>query len=262
MKTSPPPIVGITVGDVNGIGVEVIVKALEDSAITQWLTPVIYGAADAISFYSQRLGYPHFAFTTISEVKQCREGQIHVLNCWQGPTEIRPGEAHATSGQYAWKALARATADWTAGKIAALVTAPINKLTIQSEAFKFPGHTEYLTEKAGAKESLMFMVCEALRVGIVSGHIPLKEVPEAVTEEKIIQKVKRMAHALKQDFGIIRPKIAVLGLNPHGGEDGMLGQEEINTIRPAIAALCASGRSGDGSLPCRRLFCFGCLWRL
>lgn len=248
------PLIGITMGDINGIGPEVIIRALENTKITQHLTPIIYGSAKVLSFYRKELKLDQFNFSPINGLSKPYHRKVNVVNCWEELVEINPGQDNTTGGKYALKSLEVATKDLIAGKISALVTAPINKLNIQSDEFKFAGHTEYLTEKAGSKESLMFMVSETLRVGVLTGHIPLKEVPSAITKEAIVNKLKMMANSLKKDFGINKPKIAVLGLNPHAGEDGLLGSEEKEVIRPAIEEFKAKGQIAMGPYPADGFF--------
>ncbi|SMD38275.1 4-hydroxythreonine-4-phosphate dehydrogenase [Reichenbachiella faecimaris] len=248
------PLIGITMGDINGIGPEVIIKALENSKITQHLTPIIYGSAKVLSFYRKQLDRNNFNFSPISDLSKPYHRKVNVLNCWEEMVDITPGQDNAIGGKYAFKSLETATNDLIEGKIAALVTAPINKLNIQNDNFKFAGHTEYLAEKAGSKESLMFMVSDAMRVGVLTGHIPLKDVAAAVTKENIAKKLKMMTKSLKQDFGIAKPKIAVLGLNPHAGEDGLLGKEEIEIIRPAIEEFKSKGQLVMGPYPADGFF--------
>lgn len=248
------PLIGITMGDINGIGPEVIIKALENSKITQHLTPVIYGSAKVLSFYRKQLNRDNFNFSPINDLSKPYHRKVNVVNCWQEIVDITPGLDNTTGGKYALKSLEAATKDLKEGKINALVTAPINKLNIQSDEFKFAGHTEYLAEKAGTKESLMFMVSNTMRIGVLTGHIPLKDVAAAINKESIIGKIKMMTRSLKQDFGINKPKIAVLGLNPHAGEDGLLGNEESEIIRPAIEECKSKGQIVMGPFPADGFF--------
>lgn len=248
------PLIGITIGDINGIGPEVIIKALENNKITQHLTPIIYGSAKVLSFYRKQLDRNNFNFSPINDLSKPYHRKVNVLNCWDDVVEINPGQDNTTGGKYAFKSLEAATKDLKEGKIAALVTAPINKLNIQNDNFKFAGHTEYLAEKAGSKESLMFMISDTMRVGVLTGHIPLKNVAAAITKESIMKKLKMMSKSLKQDFGIVKPKIAVLGLNPHAGEDGLLGKEEIDVIRPAIEEFKSKGQIVMGPFPADGFF--------
>jgi len=248
------PLVGITMGDINGIGPEVIIKALENSKITQHLTPIIYGSAKVLSFYRKQLNRDNFNFSPINDLSRPYHRKVNVVNCWEDAVDVIPGQDNATGGKYALKALEAATNDLIDGKIDALVTAPINKLNIQNDNFKFAGHTEYLAEKAGSQESLMFMISDSMRVGVLTGHIPLKDVAAAVTKENIAKKLKMMTRSLKKDFGINKPKIAVLGLNPHAGEDGLLGNEENEIIRPAIEEFRSKGQIVMGPYPADGFF--------
>lgn len=248
------PLIGITMGDINGIGPEVIIKALERGKITHHLTPIIYGSSKVLSYYRKQLNRDNFNFSPINDLSKPYHRKVNVLNCWEEQVEVTPGQDNKTGGKYALKALEAATKDLIDGKIQALVTGPINKLNIQSDDFKFAGHTEYLAEKAGAKNSLMFMVSDQLRVGVLSGHIPLKDVPAAVTKEAIQNKLKMMNQSLKTDFGIGKPKIAVLGLNPHAGEDGLLGKEEQEVIIPALEELKTKGQLVMGPFPADGFF--------
>lgn len=227
-------VIGITIGDINGIGPEVIIKSLEDSRIVKQFTPVIYGSAKVISFYLKALDKEDFKFHQINTTQKIEHNKVNVLNVWDEVVEIEPGEANNTGGKYARIALERATADLKGGKIDAITTAPLSKELVQGETFKFPGHTEYLTEQAGAKDSLMFLVHQDLRVGVATGHIPLKDVSATLSQEKITSKLKIMIQSLQGDFGIKKPRIAVLGVNPHAGENGLLGEEEEKIITPVI----------------------------
>ncbi|WP_421762558.1 4-hydroxythreonine-4-phosphate dehydrogenase PdxA [Ekhidna sp.] len=228
------PIIGITIGDVNGIGPEVIIKSLEDSRILKQFTPVIYASGKVISYYRKNLNKENFNYQQIGSIEKIVHRKVNVLNVWEEAIEINPGQANETGGKYAVLSLQKAVADLKEGKIDAITTAPLSKDLVQSDDFNFPGHTEYLTQEAGEKESLMFLVHEALRVGVVTGHIPLSEVSQKVTKEKIVIKLKKMIKSLQKDFGIKKPRIAVLGMNPHAGENGLLGEEEEKVVTPAI----------------------------
>jgi 4-hydroxythreonine-4-phosphate dehydrogenase len=226
--------VGISVGDINGIGLEVVLKTLSNSAILDYCTPIVYGNTKVASFYRKALALHDFSFNVIAEPALANPKRANMINCWEEDVKIEPGVINETGGKYALLSLERAVSDLTAGTIQALVTAPINKHNIQSENFKFPGHTEYIQHKAGAADSLMFLVGEDLRVGVVTGHIPVAEVTKSITREAIVSKLQLMHASLKNDFWIQKPKIAVLGLNPHAGDNGLIGKEELETIMPAI----------------------------
>lgn len=227
-------VIGITIGDINGIGPEVIIKALEDSRIIKQFTPIIYGSSKVISFYKKALDKENFIFQQIQSADKAHHKKVNVLNVWEDVVEIKPGQANETGGKCARQALEKATEDLKSGIIHGITTAPLSKELVQSDNFKFPGHTEFLTQQAEAKDSLMFLVHEDLRVGVVTGHIPLKEVSTVITQEKITSKLKIMIKSLKQDFGIKKPRVAVLGMNPHAGEKGLLGEEEQKVIEPVI----------------------------
>lgn len=227
-------VIGITIGDINGIGPEVIIKSLTDSRIVRQFTPVIYGSGKVISFYLRKLEIEGFNFHQTKSIQQIQYNKVNVLNVWDETAEVLPGEENSSGGKYARLALEKATQDLKQGKIHAMTTAPLSKELVQDDTFRFPGHTEYLTEQAGAKDSLMFLVHQDLRVGVVTGHIPLKDVSAAVSKERVSTKLKIMLQSLKEDFGIKKPKVAVLGINPHAGENGLLGEEEEKVIVPAI----------------------------
>ena len=246
--------VGISVGDINGIGMEVIMKTLKDNRVLESITAIVYGSGRLASYYKKALGYEQFNFIKIKTVDQVKYNKANLLSVWEDEVNITMGESTEEGGAYALKSLEAATADLAAGKIDVLVTAPINKYNIQSEGFNFPGHTEYLTNYANAEESLMLMVDDKLRVGVATNHIHLKEVSEFLTEELIINKVKLMAASLEKDFGVNTPRIAVLGLNPHAGDNGLLGEEEENVIIPALEKLNTEGIMAYGPYPADGLF--------
>lgn len=226
--------IGISIGDVNGIGLEVIIKTLVDNQIYDYFTPIIYGHTKVASFHRRAINAGDLNFHVINHPSQAQYRKANMINCWEEDVKIDLGVVNEIGGKYALLSLERATIDLVNGDIDALVTAPINKDNIQSEEFNFPGHTEYLQEKAGAAESLMFLVSDTLRVGVVTGHIPLNKVAETITVEKILAKLKLMDASLRDDFWIRKPRIAVLGLNPHAGDNGLIGTEEQDTIIPAI----------------------------
>ena len=227
------PKIGISIGDVNGIGVEVVIKALQDLRITNLFTPIIYASGKIISFYRNLLGL-EFHFHRAAKIEQTNSKKVNVINVWNEEIILRPGEENLDGGKYAILSLNAAVEDLKSGKIDALATAPINKDLMKNEGFEFPGHTEYITKEAGSEESLMLLVHEGLRVGVVTGHIPVNEVTTNLTKEKIDQKLTILIDSLKKDFGMTKPKIAVLGLNPHAGENGRLGTEDKEIILPVI----------------------------
>jgi len=228
------PVVGISIGDINGIGAEVTIKALLDNRLIKLVTPVIYAHGKALTFYRKHLGIEDFNFMQIKRIEEVHHKKINVINVLEESPEVIPGMETHEAGKLALAALDHAIKDLKDNKIEALVTAPLNKNNINSPEKKFVGHTEYLSEAFGSKDSLMFLVADGIRVGLVTGHVPLKDVAKNVTTEKIKSKLNIMLKSLKDDFGISKPKIAVLGLNPHAGEEGLLGDEEENIIKPLI----------------------------
>jgi 4-hydroxythreonine-4-phosphate dehydrogenase len=226
--------IGISVGDVNGIGLEVIIKTLADSRIFDYCVPIVYGHTKIASFHRRSVNVHDLNFNVIATAAEAHHKKANMINCWEEDVRIDLGVSNETGGKYALKSLERATHDLLSGDIDALVTAPINKDNIQSAEFNFPGHTEYLQQRDGAPESLMFLVSDNLRVGVVTGHIPVAKVAESITVEKIFGKLKLMDASLRNDFWIRKPKIAVLGLNPHAGDNGLIGTEEQTVIIPAI----------------------------
>ncbi|OOQ61245.1 4-hydroxythreonine-4-phosphate dehydrogenase PdxA [Mucilaginibacter pedocola] len=231
---SDKPKIGISIGDVNGIGLEIIIKTLADSKIYDYCTPIVYGHTKVASFHRRATHVNELNFNVITDASQPVQKRANMINCWDEDVRIELGNTTADGGKYAYLSLQRATDDLLSGMIDGLVTAPINKDNIQNEEFNFPGHTEYLQARDNAGESLMFLVSDTLRVGVVTGHIPVSKIAQSITTEKIIGKLKLMHSSLKNDFWIRKPKIAVLGLNPHAGDNGLIGSEEKEVIIPAI----------------------------
>jgi 4-hydroxythreonine-4-phosphate dehydrogenase len=252
--TEQKPIVGITLGDFNGVGPEVTLKALSNNAILKMCTPVIYGSVKVLSKYRKLLNLEEWTLHPVKSIDQISPKRTNVLNCWNENLEIQPGKVTPEAGQNAFIALKAAVADLQNKHIDAIVTAPINKFNIQNEEFKFAGHTEYFTESFGVQDSLMLLVSDGLRVGVVTGHIPLGAVKEAITKEKIISKATILLNTLKRDFGIQKPRIALLGLNPHAGEEGLLGKEEQEIITPVIGELKHKGNMVFGPFPADGFF--------
>ena len=232
--------IGISIGDINGIGLEVIIKTLYNEGLTKLFIPVVYGSSKVLSYHKNIVGID-FQFHTAKSAERLSTDQVNIVNCWQDSVNITLGKPSGESGRYAIHSLEAASNDLKNGLIDALVTAPISKEAMKMADFPFPGHTEYLMQQLGAEENLMFMINDKLRIGLATNHIPLREVPEALTKEKIIKKIKIMNNSLKMDFGIERPVIAVLGLNPHSGDNGVLGTEEEKIIRPAVVEMKKSG---------------------
>lgn len=253
MKENKKLRVGITHGDINGIGYEVILKALEDNRILELCTPVIYGSAKIAAYYRKGMELQTPIFHQVSSAADIKDGDYNIINVVPEDTKVEPGVATPVAGQAAFAALECAVTDLRGGDIDVLVTAPINKHNIQSETFTFPGHTEYLEASVGeGNKSLMILCNDTVRVALVTTHLPINKVSEAVTKEAIIEKLTIFNQSLIKDFGIVAPRIAVLSLNPHAGENGLLGKEEGETIAPAIEEaqkkkiLCFGPYAADG----------------
>lgn len=240
MNTSSNIIVGISVGDINGIGIEVILKTFADKRMLEFCTPVLFGSNKVISFHKKALDVQTHTHG-INSLDKIAHGKINLLNVWNEEVKIELGKASKELGNYAFKSLESAVNALKRHKIDVLLTAPINKDTIQSEEFSFPGHTEYLQSNLEGK-SLMILLNEDLRVGLLTGHIPVSEVAAAITPELIENKVAIMYRSLVEDFGISKPKIAVLGLNPHSGDNGLIGKEESEIIAPTIKKIRDTGK--------------------
>ena len=226
--------VGITQGDPNGVGYEVIIKTLSDSRMLELCTPIVYGSKSAMNQHIKKINIENFNFQLIKDCSESKKETPNFIDCEQEDFKVTFGESTKASGTSALMALEKAVDDLKKGAIDILVTAPINKDNIQSGDFQFPGHTEYLASKDEKKESLMFMVSEKLKISVVTGHIPLNEISQKLNSAVILEKITSMEKSLKLDFSIRKPKIAVLGLNPHAGDNGLLGKEDQEIILPAI----------------------------
>ena len=235
-------VMGITQGDGNGIGYEVIIKALADERMLDICTPVIYGSSKVFGFYRKQIhNIEQINTNVITSAKDVHQKRVNIVNCLPDNVFVEPGQPTPESAKSAMTALKCAVDDIRNGYIDVLVTAPINKRAMVSEGFGYTGHTEYLEHEFGVEEGLMIMVCDQLKVAVVTGHIPLKEVPQRLSSELILKKLRIMKASLQRDFGIIAPKIAVLGLNPHCGDGGLLGDEEQSIILPAVKAANEEG---------------------
>jgi 4-hydroxythreonine-4-phosphate dehydrogenase len=236
------PVVGITQGDGNGIGYEVIIKSLSDARILESFTPVIYGSSKIFGFYRKHIhNLDQMDTYVIQNARDAKPRKINIVNCLPDSYFVEPGRSTPESAKAAIKALECAVADIKRGDIDVMVTAPINKRAMVAEGFGNTGHTEYLQKEFGVDDVAMFMVSDRMKIGVVTGHIPLREVPGAITSEKIVKKLRLMSDSLKRDFGVVEPKIAVLGLNPHCGYGGLLGDEEERIILPAVKEANAEG---------------------
>ncbi|MFB9056915.1 4-hydroxythreonine-4-phosphate dehydrogenase PdxA [Mariniflexile ostreae] len=240
MKNSENIIVGISIGDLNGIGGEIVLKTFEDARMLDFCTPVIFASAKTMTFLKTHFN-SEINFNGLNDIKQVIIGKVNVFNCWNEPVKIDFGKEDLKIGEYAIKSLQAATKALKDGDVDVLITAPINKHSIQSESFKFPGHTDYLAQELGG-ESLMFMVTDTLKVGLLTDHVPVKDVSSHITPERIQQKINTVYKTLKQDFNIQRPKIAVLGINPHNGDNGVIGNEDDIVLRPTLLKIKETGK--------------------
>lgn len=242
MTTTKQPLkIGISVGDINGIGLEVALKTLADKRLLQWCTPILYGSTKVVSYHKNIAKIRDISLHSATDVQSVNPNAVNVINCWMENVKITLGKCTPDGGKYATFSLEQATSDLKAGHLDALVTAPIHKKAMQDSGFTFPGHTEYLTHKFQAPLNLMLLVNESLRVGLVTNHLPLQQVAETITQSLVLEKIRLMDKTLRMDFGVDRPAIAVLGLNPHAGDGGVLGSEEIEHIIPAIEQAKAEG---------------------
>lgn len=250
--TNQQPVIGITIGDINGIGPEVILRTFSDNRILNQCTPVIFASSKVINFYRKMLGEGHFNYQIIRNFNKLNHKQVNLFNCWEEEVIITPGEMNDTGGKYAVRSLNVAVQCLKDREIEGLVTAPIHKKNIQNSDFHYTGHTPYLKEAFGAKEVVMLMTAENMRVALLSEHVPLAQAAGQVTLENIMSKLSTLNESLIRDFGVEKPKIAVLGLNPHAGDQGLIGKEEQEVIIPAISQaknngiLCFGPYSADG----------------
>ena len=245
--------VGISIGDLNGIGLETIIKTLKDSRMMDFCTPIIFGSTKVAAIHRKALEMQDFNFNIIDNIEDAHPKKANLLNIWKDEVEINLGKATARSGELSFDSLKQATQALKDKKIDVLVTAPINKASIQEKVSSFIGHTEFLQGNFEG-ESLMIMLSEVMRIAFVTGHVPLTDVKKAITTENIYTKTLQLNTSLIQDFGIRKPKIAVLGLNPHAGEEGMLGKEENDIITPTIKKLKEEGIMAFGPYPADSFF--------
>jgi len=240
MKKQDKIKVGISVGDLNGVGIEVILKTFEDSRMLEFCTPVVFGSSKSVSFHKKALGID-VGIHGVDRMDKVVHNKLNLLNVWKEMIDLELGSPTEISGKYAFESLRRAVAALKKGDVDVLVTAPIDKHNMSSEDFQFAGHTEYLEHELEG-EALMILMTEELRVGLITGHLPLKDVAAAIDVARIVKKVEIMHQALKNDFNINKPRIAVLGLNPHCGDKGVIGTEDDEIVAPAIAELQNKGR--------------------
>lgn len=234
MISGTKPIIGITCGDLNGIGIELIIKVFSDNRILDLCTPLIFGSNKIINFYRKSLPEINFSYQSTKDLTKLNNKQVNILNCWEEDITITPGQLTEIAGNYAIRSLTAAVQALKDKAIDGLVTAPIHKKNIQSADFNFTGHTPYLKHSFNANDVLMLLCAGDFRVALVTEHIPVSEIAKNITREIILSKLTILNNSLQKDFGIDRPKIAILGLNPHAGDEGLIGNEEETIIRPAI----------------------------
>ncbi len=228
------PLIGFTCGDLNGIGIELIIKTLSDNRILEQCVPVIFASNKSINFYRKSLPDINFAYQNIKDFSKVNYKQVNVFNCWEEEVAINAGQLNETGGRYARLSLQQAVNALKQNQINGLVTAPLHKKNIQSAEFNFTGHTPYLKHAFGLNDVVMLMVALNLRVALVTEHVPVKDIAANISKEIIISKLHILHESLRRDFGIEKPKIAVLGLNPHAGDEGLVGNEEQTIIKPAV----------------------------
>ncbi|MFD2725748.1 4-hydroxythreonine-4-phosphate dehydrogenase PdxA [Hyunsoonleella rubra] len=233
-------VVGISVGDLNGIGGEIILKTFEDSRIFEFCTPVVFASIKVMDFLKKHFGSA-VNLNSIHKMEQAVDDKLNVFNCWKEGVSIEFGKEDEKIGEFAFKSLEAATKALKSETIDILLTAPINKKNIQSQAFTFPGHTDYLAQELGG-QSLMFMVTDTLKVGLLTDHVPVKDVSTHISPELITQKINTVYDTLRKDFGIGKPKIAVLGINPHTGDNGVIGNEDDDVMRPTLKKIKEDGK--------------------
>ncbi|MBI3137751.1 MAG: 4-hydroxythreonine-4-phosphate dehydrogenase PdxA [Sphingobacteriales bacterium] len=232
--TPPKPIIGISCGDLNGIGIELIIKTFSDNRILEHCTPVIFASNKVINFYRKSIPEINLNYSSTREFNRINPKQINLFNCWEEDVAVTPGQLTETGGKYAVLSLQTAVAALKQKQIDGLVTAPVHKKNIQSPDFNFTGHTPYLKEIFGAKDVVMMLCAGDFRVALATEHVPVGEITKQLTREKIVSKLSLIHQSLQKDFGIDKPRIAVLGLNPHAGDEGLIGNEEETIIKPAI----------------------------
>ncbi|WP_223549952.1 4-hydroxythreonine-4-phosphate dehydrogenase PdxA [Aestuariivivens sp. NBU2969] len=240
MENEENIIVGISIGDLNGIGGEIVLKTFEDERSLEFCTPVVFASAKVMGFLKAHFNST-IHFNIINSFDQVKQGKVNVFNCWKEPVNINFGEEDVKIGTYAVKSLEVAVKALKHNNIDVLVTAPINKYNIQSEKFNFPGHTDYLAQQLEG-ESLMFMVTNGLRVGLLTDHVPVKDIASHITPKLIEKKIDIIYNSLKKDFRINKPKVAVLGINPHTGDNGVIGNEDDTIMRPTLKNIKESGK--------------------
>lgn len=246
--------VGISHGDINGIGYEIIIKTLMEPHILEMCTPIIYGSPKVAAYHRKALDIENISFNHVRGAQEASPNKANIINCIDENIRVELGKSTPSAGESSFFALEKAVSDLQKGLIDVLITAPINKYNIQSEQFKFPGHTEYLTKQFNAEDSVMLMISENLKVGVATGHVPVAEVPRLLTKKRILSKLRIIHRSLVQDFAMTSPRIAVLGLNPHAGDEGVIGREELEIIVPAIDQARNEGIVALGPYPADGFF--------
>ncbi|MBS1729936.1 MAG: 4-hydroxythreonine-4-phosphate dehydrogenase PdxA [Bacteroidetes bacterium] len=248
------PIIGFTCGDLNGIGIELIIKTLADKRILDMCIPVVFASNKCINFYRKSLPDINFTYQAIKDFKKLNIRDVNIFNCWEEEVQINPGTLNETGGKYAYLSLKQAVASLQAGDFAGLVTAPIHKKNIQSSSFAYSGHTPFLKDAFQVQDVLMLMTSQNLRVALVTEHVPVKEIAGKITKQLITGKLSILHESLRRDFGINKPKIAVLSLNPHAGDEGLIGTEEESIIKPAIKEMKEKDMLVVGPFPADAFF--------
>ncbi len=249
--------IGITQGDTNGVGWEVILKIFSDNRLAELFTPVIYGSSVAVAFYQKRLNdIEPVKFVVVEGAERAQQGRVNLVECGAKELSVTPGKPSKAGGEAAAAALNRAIEELKSGAIDAMVTAPIDKEMIQSESFSYTGHTEFLAKELEG-EPLMIMASELMRVGLATIHVPVAKVAESLSKELIVERINQMNASMRQDFGVVRPKVAVLALNPHAGDGGLLGKEEEEIIKPAIVEAYEAGVLAFGPFAADGFFASG-----
>jgi 4-hydroxythreonine-4-phosphate dehydrogenase len=249
------PKIGITIGDINGIGPEIIIKMLSDERLYQYCTPIVYGSTRVLSYYKKLLDNNKFRYSSLKDWNKLLDKQTNVVSVIDEEPIIEVGKETLVAGQYALKAIDKAIEDWKEGRLDAILTAPINKNTVSKSAeVKFTGHTEYFAKQTGNKESLMILFANNFRMGLVTNHIPVSEISSKLTKILVQQKIEQFNKSLIEDFYVNKPRIAVLSLNPHAGDKGLIGSEELEILIPAINQCYRNGIFSIGPFPADGLF--------
>lgn len=251
------PIIGFSSGDINGIGLEIIIKTLSDAYILDMCQPVIFASQKSMMFYKKTVPDSHINFQVIKDFTRLPQKQVSLMACWEEDVLIEPGKLTDNGGRYAWQSLKQATQALKEGHIHGLVTAPIHKKNIQSEEFSYSGHTPFLRSFFEVEDVVMILAADNMRVAPLTEHVPIADVATHITRENIIRKLKILSYSLQKDFGISKPKIAVLGLNPHAGDEGLIGSEEETIIKPAIEEAKKNNMIVYGPYPADAFFARG-----